>query len=148
MNMMNFNFSKKHEDFMISGLRISIAIIFLWFGFLKVFGYNPVSEIVFNSMFPVYVSGMGLFALGTFEIIIGLLLISNSFLTLTYGVILLHLVGTFTAFIFGWDILFSPHFPILTISGEFVMKNLVLIFSSLVMLVHEKRKQQGGLQVM
>lgn len=121
-------------------LRVSIAVIFIWFGSLKVFGYNPVQGLVAFSVFPSLGSGNGLFILGAAEVIIGILILANSFLALTYSLLLLHLLGTFSTFIFGWEVVFVPYFPILSLSGEFVVKNLTLIMAGLVVLVHENRR--------
>jgi len=41
----------KTENYLIIGLRWSIALVFFWFGALKVFGYNPVDYII-EGTFP------------------------------------------------------------------------------------------------
>lgn len=140
----SFLFSKKSEDIVIAGLRISIAVIFIWFGFLKVFGHNPVADLVEYSMMPFLGSGNGLMSLGILEVLIGILLLTNRYLLFTYTFLLVHLVGTFSTFIFGWHVVFSPYFPVLSLGGEFVVKNVTLIISALVVLVHEERKLRSG----
>ncbi len=136
----SFLVSKKYEDVLIKSLRYSIAIIFIWFGLLKVAGYNPVFDLVQYSMMPPLASGAGLIALGIFETLIGILLFTNKFLLMTHTFLFCHLLGTFSTFIFGWHVVFSPHFPILSLGGEFVMKNLTLVVAALVVLVHEERR--------
>ena len=131
--------SKKCEDALIVALRISIGIIFVWFGFLKISGHNPVADLVQYSMVPFFADGNGLIILGALEAIIGILILSNRFLVFTYTVMLLHLAGTFSTFIYGWHLVFSPYFPILSMGGEFVVKNVVLIIAGLVVLAHEER---------
>jgi len=123
-------------------LRLSIALIFIWFGLMKVAGYDSVSDLVENSILPASMSsGGGLLALGILEVVIGVLILTNKFLLFTYSILFLHLLGTFSTFIFGWSVVFSPHFPILSLSGEFVVKNITLVLSALVVLVHEERKR-------
>lgn len=140
----SFLFSKKSEDIVIAGLRVSIGIVFVWFGFLKVFGHNPVADLVEYSMMPFLGTGKGLLFLGILEVMIGILLLANKYLTFTYTIIILHLIGTFSTFIFGWHVVFSPYFPVLSLSGEFVVKNVTLIISALVVLVHEERKLRSN----
>lgn len=138
-----FLFSKWGEDILIKSLRVSIAFIFIWFGLLKIFGHNPVLELVEYSVMPFLGAGKGLFFLGVLEVVIGVLLLANKYLTFTYTVIILHLIGTFSTFIFGWHVVFQPYFPVLSLGGEFVVKNVTLIISALVVLVHEERKLQS-----
>ena len=123
-------------------LRWSLAVVFIWFGALKVAGYNPVFDLIHNSMAPMLASGIGLTGLGIFECVIGLLLLCNRAILLAHLLLALHLLGTFSTFIFGWHIMFTPAFPILSLAGEFVVKNLTLVIAGLVVLVHESRRRR------
>ncbi len=128
----------EYKDRLIIALRISLGLVFFWFGALKIFGYNPVYEIVYAS-FPWFAYGAGNLILGIGETLIGLGLLTNIFRKLTHAVLILHLVGTFTVFITGPEIMFNPYFPMLTLAGEFVFKNIVLAVSGLVVLTHGKK---------
>ena len=92
-------------------------------------------------MAPSLGSGNGLLFLGMAEVVIGILLALNRYLMLTYSLVLAHLAGTFSTFIFGWHVVFKPYFPVLSLGGEFVVKNITLMISALVILIHEERKQ-------
>jgi len=127
-----------YRNKLIVALRISLGLVFFWFGALKLFGYNPVYEIVYAS-FPWFAYGTGNLILGIGETLIGVGLLSNLFRKLTHAVFILHLAGTFTVFITGPEVMFNPYFPILTLEGEFVFKNLVLAFAGLVVLTHQNR---------
>lgn len=133
-------FSKNYEDFLFTALRISLAVIFVWFGALKMLGYNPVFDLIYNSIFPAFASGSGLVILGIIEVVIGILLFTNRLLFFTHCVVFLHLLGTFSTFIFGWNVIFDPKFPILTLSGEFVVKNMILAIAGLMILVRNSRR--------
>jgi putative oxidoreductase len=133
-------FPRKYEDFLITTVRVSIAGIFVWFGALKVLGYNPVYDLIYHSIAPVLASGTGLMVLGLFEVAIGLLLFSNKAIKITHTLLFLHLLGTFSTFLFGWDVVFDPGFPVLSLGGEFVVKNAVIALSGLMILVHESKK--------
>lgn len=125
------------ENRLVAGLRISLGAIFFWFGALKVAGYNPVYEIV-NATFPVFSDGYGNIILGALEALIGLGLFANVFRRVTHIALLAHLTGTFATFVLAPELMFAPHFPILTLAGEFVFKNVTLAMAGLVALVHRK----------
>jgi putative oxidoreductase len=138
-----FRFSGRYEDAIVIALRLVLALIFIWFGVLKIFGYNPVFDLVHNSMAPFLAYGNGLIFLGVAETVIGLMLLLNRALFLTHVILALHLLGTFSTFIFGWDIVFDPHFPVLSLDGEFVIKNMTLVIAGLVVLAHESKKRRS-----
>ncbi len=129
-----------YEDELIVVLRFSLALIFIWFGLLKVFGYNPVDALV-SSVSPFLSTGAGLIMLGTFETLIGVGLLVNRWRLLVHTLLVLHLLGTFLTFITGWSVVFAPHFPILSLDGEFVIKNLVLATAGLLVLLHQAKKE-------
>lgn len=131
--------SEKTEDKLIIGLRISLGLIFFWFGALKVAGYNPVFEIV-NSSFPFLASGIGNIALGLVEAVIGLGLVSRLFPKIIHTALFFHLLGTFSVFISAPSLMFDPYFPVLTLSGEFVFKNITLAMAGLVVLGYHHRR--------
>lgn len=130
-----------YENGLVICLRLSLAIIFIWFGLMKMAGYNSVYELVSFSMIPAFAEGAGLAALGALEVIIGLLLLSNVFLSVACVVLVLHLLGTFSVFVYGWQVVFKPFFPVLSLEGEFVVKNLTLAVAGLLILIHEVRKR-------
>jgi len=130
-----------YEDQLIVLLRWSLALIFIWFGLLKVAGYNPVSDLV-SAVSPFLASGVGLVLLGIFETAVGVGLIVNRFRTFVYLLLVFHLIGTFLTFLTGVSVVFHPHFPILSLDGEFVIKNLVLAASGLLVLLHQSTREQ------
>jgi len=129
----------RYEDRLVVVLRFTLALIFIWFGLLKVAGYNPVSALV-SSVSPFLATGVGLTLLGTFETLIGVGLLLNRARLLVHTLLVLHLAGTFLTFFTGLEVVFSPHFPILSLDGEFVVKNLVLATAGLLVLLHQSRK--------
>ena len=137
-----FTFPARYEDRLITLLRYTLAVIFIWFGGLKILGYNPVVDLIENSLAPFLASGGGLIGLGIFETVVGALLAANRLVRLTHVVLVLHLLGTFSTFLVGFDVVFDPYFPILSLNGEFVIKNMTLAVAGLVVLVHESRRRQ------
>lgn len=131
---------KGYEHLLFPALRLGLALIFIWFGALKILGYNPVYDLIHHSMAPFLAVGSGLVLLGLFEAVIGLLLFVNKWRHTTHLLLFLHLLGTFSTFVFGWHVVFDPYFPVLSLSGEFVIKNIVLATAGLVVLMHESER--------
>jgi uncharacterized membrane protein YphA (DoxX/SURF4 family) len=114
-------------------LRISLGVIFLWFGVLKFFkGLSPAEELVRNT---IYFMDPDLFIpiLALWESVIGLGLITGKYMRLTLLLLFLQMPGTALPLIIlpekVWTI-----FPYgLTLEGQYIIKNLVLISAGLVL---------------
>jgi putative oxidoreductase len=115
-------------------LRFSLALVFIWFGTLKITGKSPVFNLIAATL-PWFNPNFIVPALGVVEVALGIGLI---FLSRARRLVLLvlscHLIGTFLTFITAHEWVFQNGNPLLlTASGEFVLKNLVLISSALVL---------------
>ena len=131
---------KKIENYLVIGLRFSIALVFFWFGALKIFGFNPVAHIV-EGTFPIFAGETGAIVLGASEVIIGVGLAIGVLPFITHVVLIMHLAGTMMTLIVAPSLMFQPYFPILSLEGEFVIKNVVLAMAGIVVLIHERRKK-------
>jgi uncharacterized membrane protein YkgB len=113
-------------------LRLTIGLVFVWFGALKIAGNTPVGDFVARTL-PWFDRHWVVPALGWFEIAIGLALISGRFVTLVCAALVAHLTGTFLSLVMQPDVTFQHGNPLmLTTEGEFVIKNLVFIAAGLV----------------
>lgn len=113
-------------------LRISLGIVFVWFGALKVFDVSPVSELVADTVYWVD-PGWFVPVLGIAEIAVGSLLVLGKALRIALLVFGLQMVGTALVFLVLPEVAFSDGNPLkLTVEGEFVVKNLVLLTAGLV----------------
>lgn len=113
-------------------LRDTLALVFVWFGALKALGVSPVAELVAHTL-PWFSSNEVVLVLGLLEILIGLLLFFGVAMRLTLLVLSLHLIGTFLVFVMLPGQSFRNGNPfLLTMEGEFVVKNLVLFAAALV----------------
>lgn len=122
----------------ISLLRIALGIVFLWFGALKVAGVSPVVDLIAQT-YSFLPAGPFLMVLGIWEMIIGIGLIFKIALRTTLALLWIQMLGTFGSFFFAPHIFFSGSNPLLlTVEGEFVIKNIVLITAGLII---------GGYQV-
>ncbi len=116
----------------IPALRVSLGVVFVWFGLLKVFDVSPVSDLVARTVYWVD-PDLIVPALGAFEITVGVLLLLGRALRLTLLMFLAQMVGTFLTFVILPEVTFRDGNPLmLTVEGEFVVKNLVLISAALV----------------
>lgn len=113
-------------------LRVSLGLVFVWFGALKVAGVTPVADLVASVVYWVD-PGWFVPVLGGFEILVGLGLISSRMMRLVLLLFALQMIGTFLVLIVRPDIAFQGGNPLLlTVEGEFVVKNLVLLSAGLV----------------
>jgi uncharacterized membrane protein YkgB len=112
-------------------IRISLGIVFVWFGLLKVIGNSPVYNLTSQ---VVYWLPPELFVplLGIWEVAIGIGLLLGKPLRLILTLLFIQLGGTFLVLILRPEIAFQQGNPLLlTVEGEFVVKNLVLIAAGL-----------------
>ncbi|MFW6724440.1 DoxX family membrane protein [Streptomyces sp. MAR4 CNY-716] len=134
--------------FGIAALRISIGIIYLWFGIPKFFpGVSPAealaSKTVERLTFGVIEGTAASVVTGTLETVLGLLLISGRLVSLTSIGLLAHMAGTFTPlFIFPketWE-----GFCIGTLEGQYILKNLVIVAAAFVVIGYSKSHRRPG----
>jgi len=108
-------------------MRISLAIVFIWFGLLKVVGRSPVADLVSHTAYWVPPEFLVPF-LGYWEVAVGLGLLFRVTLRLTLLFFWLQMGGTFLVLVLRPDIAFQGGNPLLlTTEGEFVVKNLILL---------------------
>lgn len=122
-------------------LRIALGVVFLWFGALKIFGVSPVLGLI-QSAYPFMPYPDFVLFLGAWEAAVGLGLIFKRALKITLVILWLQMAGTFTALAFSPAMFFAVGNPLLlTLEGEFVLKNLVLVAASLVIAGYEIKKE-------
>lgn len=118
-------------------LRISIGIIFLWFGVLKFFpGLSPAEDLAVSTIRVVTFGMAGdqviLYSLAALETLIGAGLIANMFMRATLLLLFIQMAGTFfPVILFPRDVFVV--FPYaLTLEGQYIIKNLVIISAGIV----------------
>lgn len=115
-------------------LRISIAVIFIWFGALKfVPGLSPAEALIYESM-PSWVP-MPIFypLLAVWEVVIGVgFLFGGRLLRPTILLMLLHMPGTASPLVLNPDAVWTV-FPFgLTLEGQYIIKNVALVSAAVV----------------
>ncbi|MGW8252058.1 MAG: DoxX family membrane protein [Anaerolineales bacterium] len=114
-------------------MRLGLGVVFLWFGALKLVpGLSPAEDLVRSSIFFVDPDTFQPL-LAVWEMVIGIGLLSGKYLRATLFLLFAQMVGTalplvalpervWTAFPYG-----------LTLEGQYIIKNLVLIGAALVL---------------
>ena len=113
-------------------LRVSLGLVFVWFGVLKILGETPVSDLVAGTVYwldPEWFVPL----LGVFEVVVGIGLLLGRALRFVLALFVLQMVGTFLVLVVQPQVAFQEGNPLLlTTEGEFVIKNLVLLSAGLV----------------
>jgi uncharacterized membrane protein YkgB len=130
----------------VLALRIALGITFVWFGALKILHVSPVADLVASTVYwfpPEFVVP----ALGVWEVLVGLGLLTGWAMRLTLLFFFLQMAGTFLVLVMHPDVAFQRGNPLLlTVEGEFVVKNLVLITAGLVVgSTVPKMREEAGL---
>lgn len=112
-------------------LRWTLGIIFIWFGALKPFGLSPAQELVSNTVYwvdPAWFVPL----LGWWEVAIGVGLLFRPLIRPAIALLFLQMPGTFMPLVLLPEVCFTV-FPFgLTLEGQYIIKNLVLIAAALV----------------
>lgn len=112
-------------------LRISIAIVFIWFGALKFIpGMSPAEDLV-RATLPFLPGALIFPVLGAWEIIIGLGFLSGRFTRITLALLFAQMIGTLLPLVLLPERVFHSGVG-LTLEGQYIIKNLVLISGALV----------------
>lgn len=118
-------------------LRISLGLVFFWFGVLKFFpGLSPAQDLATRTIdlltFGLVPPAAAINILATWECLIGLGLIFGLFMRVTLLLLFLQMVGTVSpVFLFPAEVFTRiPYAP--TLEGQYIIKNLVLISAGLV----------------
>jgi uncharacterized membrane protein YphA (DoxX/SURF4 family) len=120
-------------DYGLLVLRIGLGLVFFWFGALKLFpGLSPAEELVRNTVYWVS-PDLFLPVLAVWEMAIGLGLILGKWMRLTLLLLFLQMPGTALPIVILPEVVWTS-FPYgLTLEGQYIVKNLVLIGAGLVL---------------
>jgi uncharacterized membrane protein YphA (DoxX/SURF4 family) len=119
-------------------LRISLGVVFFWFGALKFFpGLSPAQDLAARTIevltFGRMPPGVSLPILALWECAIGLGLITGLWMRATLLLLFAQMLGTLTPLFFFPAEAFTrvPYAP--TLEGQYIVKNLVLVSAGLVL---------------
>jgi len=119
-------------------LRVSLGIVFLWFGALKFFpGLSPAQDLAARTItvlsFGFVSPSISLPVLAAWECLIGLGLLTGRLMRLTLLLLAAQMAGTLTPLVLFPSEVFTrvPYAP--TLEGQYIIKNAVLISAALVL---------------
>lgn len=115
-------------------LRWALGLIFIWFGALKVVDMSPAADLVRATVawFPLITPDQFLTILGVWEVIIGVCLLIRPLIRLAIFLLFAQMAGTFLPLVMLPSVTFTtPPFG-LTMEGQYIIKNLLIIAAALV----------------
>ncbi len=118
--------------------RIALFVVFFWFGLLKLLGLSPAEPLVhalfeqtlFFIPFTTFYFGFALF-----ECVIGILFLIRGAERVVFPLLLIHMVTTALP-LFLLPALSWQQFLVPTLTGQYIIKNLVLIAASIGVVAH------------
>ncbi len=121
---------------LISFSRISLFIIYFWFGFLKVLELSPASELVknlFEKTIPFMSFNSFLIGFGVFECIIGILFLIKGVEKIALSLFTIHILTTLGPLILLTKETWTG-FLIPSMEGQYIIKNLALMVCAFIIL--------------
>ena len=118
-------------------LRLSLGIIFIWFGILKPFGVSPAEDLVKETVrwIPLLDPQTWLILIGCWEVAIGVTFLFRKTTRIAIALLFLQMIGTLMPLVLLPDITFLPgrvpYVP--TMEGQYIIKNLLIISAALVL---------------
>lgn len=120
----------------IPAIRLSFAVIFVWFGILKPLGLSAAAPLVLATVdwMPLLSAENWLSVIGWWEVVIGICFLFRSTLRIAIALLFLQMVGTFMPLVILPGVTFQeglmPFGP--TVEGQYIIKNLMIISAALV----------------
>ena len=116
----------------ITFLRYSLGLIYIWFGILKPFGLSPAQELIENTVYWFDNPKTFVPILGWWEVVIGLTMCIKPLIRVSIFLLFIQMPGTFLPLILLPEVCFN-NFPFgLTLEGQYIIKNLIIISAALV----------------
>jgi uncharacterized membrane protein YkgB len=109
--------------------RISIFIVFFWFGFIKIFGLSPANGLVQSLLeitLPFIPFSFFIIFLGAWESLIGVLFLFKKTTKAAFWLMMVQMFTTFGPLVFLPDVTWQ-YFATPTIEGQYIIKNVMLV---------------------
>jgi uncharacterized membrane protein YkgB len=120
----------------LPALRLSLGIIFIWFGILKTIGLSPAEGLVLATVdwMPIFSAETWLIIIGWWEVIIGICFLFKPTLRVAIGLLAMQMAGTLLPLFIltevTWQAGSFPYSP--TMEGQYIIKNLLIISAAIV----------------
>ncbi len=119
----------------LPAIRISFALIFLWFGILKPLGLSSAEGLLKATVawLPFGSAASWLKIIGWWEVTIGLTFLFQKTTKLAIALLFLQMVGTFMPLVFLPEITFQKgNYLLPTLEGQYIIKNVMIISAALI----------------
>lgn len=132
---------KEQEHYMYMLSRIALAIVYIWFGALKLIGESPANPLVSDLLertLPFLTFDQFIIFLGIFEVAIGALFLLPRAQAFAVGLVIPHIVMTTGPLLLlpqiAWS---SPLVP--TLEGQYIIKNVLIVALAAVIYVENRK---------
>jgi uncharacterized membrane protein YkgB len=118
----------------ITLLRVSVGVVFFWFGVLKLVpGLSPAESLMRVTLpLPANLLDIAVPFIGVWEMVIGLGFITGFAMRTTILLMMLQMVGAVSPLVMAPYRIWTTFPFVLTLEGQYVIKNVVLISAALV----------------
>ena len=128
-------------------LRISLGIVFFWFGFLKFFPGTSPAEMLATKTISILTFGLikpavSIYMLAALETLIGLGLITRSYMRITLLLLFGQMLGTVTPLFFFPAETFTVFPFVPTLEGQYIIKNIILVSAGIVIGSTVRKKEE------
>lgn len=126
-------------------LRYSIGILFVWFGMLKFFpGVSPAEGLATETIrilsFGILQKAVSIKLLAVLEVGLGVLLMFTREYRFTFWLLLFHMAATIMPLFILTEVTFKVIPFQLTIEGQYIIKNFVIICAAFILLFAHREK--------
>ncbi len=127
-------------------LRISLGVIFLWYGVLKLFPeLSPAEELATQTMdilfFGLIPSSISMKLLAIWEVAVGIGFLFGLYVRVVVVLFITHMVFTFSPLLILSDTCFTQAPFAFTLVGQYIVKNIVFILVGLLIYQNEKKNR-------
>jgi uncharacterized membrane protein YkgB len=126
-------------------LRIAMGIVYIWFGALKPFGLSPAEALVARATAWIPIPGF-LHVLALWEVTIGICFLHRRLVRWGVVLLFLHMPGTMLPLITLPDETWARFPYALSLEGQYIVKNLVLITAGIVLGGQLNHRLRGAVQ--
>jgi uncharacterized membrane protein YkgB len=113
-------------------LRVAVGLVFVWFGALKLIpGASPATGLIVST-YPFLPERLFVASVGCWEVVIGLGFVTGRLLRVTVALMYLQMLGAMSPVALNPAAVFVQPPFVLTLEGQYIVKNLVLLAAAIV----------------
>ncbi|GAB7088280.1 DoxX family protein [Marinifilum fragile] len=131
---LDLKIARHMQKLSIPAIRISFAVIFVWFGILKPIGLSAAIPLVKStvSWMPLFDAETWVDIIGWWEVLIGVFFLFKRSTRIAIGLLFLQMTGTFMPLFMLPEVTFQGGNILLpTLEGQYVIKNIMIISAAL-----------------